>query len=93
VTQKKERGKDELQPVLTIKEVSERWQLSIDRVGYLINTGKLKAFNIAPGKGRRWRITLQAVRDFEEQNQNVPPPVRRRRRADNDVIEFFKDPE
>jgi hypothetical protein len=80
--------------VLTPRELGARWKLSPDRIAALIRSGQLRAFNTAPGRGRRWRIPLEAVLDFEEKRQcpAATPPRRRRRHADDDVIEFFPKP-
>lgn len=64
--------------------------MSADRIAALIRSGALKAFNVAPGNGRRWRIPLDAVLEFEERRRcPASPPPRRRRRVDDEVIEFF----
>jgi len=60
--------------VLTPRELSERWKLSVDRVLALVRSGALRgAFNIAPGgRGRRWRIPLRSVEEFEATRAACP---------------------
>jgi hypothetical protein len=79
---------------LTTRSLAVRWGTSIKSVVALINAGKLQAFNVAPGRGRRWRIPLEEILEFEERQRcpAAPAPPRRRRRVDDDVIEFFPKP-
>jgi hypothetical protein len=74
--------------VLTPRELGARWKMSAERIAALIRSGALKAFNVAPGNGRRWRIPLEAVLEFEERRRCPASPAPRRR-ADADIIEFF----
>ena len=79
----------------TVKQIQERYGISQHSVLYLISTNQLKAINVGrdPGKLKpRWRITEQALREFEEARAASPPPPKptRRRREQTDVIEFIK---
>jgi hypothetical protein len=66
------------------KRVVDRW----------IKSGELAAVNCASsahGKKPRWRISQLALDQFDASRSAQPPtpPLRRRRRADAGIIEFF----
>lgn len=69
----------------------QRWRCKPSTVIAAIKRGELKAFNLAgPGCRRpRYRISPEAVRDFEARRSVVPAvkPIRRTRR-DMTVKEF-----
>jgi hypothetical protein len=81
---------------LTPPELARRWRMKRDRVLALIRSGALRAFDASknPGKagGRpRWRISPQAIAEFEAARAPVAPdpePARRPRRQD-DYIKFY----
>lgn len=52
----------------SVKQVAERWGVSVDAVYKKLQTGELQGFK--PGRG--WRITEEALRAFE----STPPRVR-----------------
>ena len=68
---------------LTVQEVAKRLDVSQQRVLYFIALGSLRAFNVSNGNERpRWRITPEALAEFEERKSNKPPapPAPRRRK-------------
>ena len=80
-------------PTITPPQLAERYAINVDKVLGWIRSGELAAINVAakPNGRPRWRITAEAVIEFEQRRSSKPPitPTRRRRRKDPNVIEFF----
>lgn len=75
-------------------EIAERWGCKVDKVLSLIGARELVAMNLATSRtaGKpRWRISPEALEDFERGRSTQPKPksVTRRRTKDTGVIEFF----
>jgi hypothetical protein len=74
----------ETRETLTPPQLAARWGVHPDKVIHFINSGELKAINLAVNrKGKpRYRIRLTEVARFEEARSTQPPvpKVRRRRR-------------
>lgn len=81
--------------VLTPPQLAVRWGVKADKVLALINSGELKAMNLATnakGERPRWKIRLEDVRAFEDARSNKPPvakPTGRRRREAATGKEYF----
>jgi excisionase family DNA binding protein len=78
----------------SVRETSERYGVTAHTVLVWIRSGELKALNVgrrADAKKPRWRITEQALAEFESK-RSPAPPVRRakRRKRPAGVIEFYK---
>jgi excisionase family DNA binding protein len=78
----------------TVRDVAQRFRVSPDKVRRWICSGELRAVNVAStlcGKPL-WRITPEAVEEFEKLRGSVPPPkpANRRKRA-KDFIDFYPD--
>jgi excisionase family DNA binding protein len=77
-----------------VRELCERWGVSEHTVLNLIHNGELKAVNLArspTGKKPRWRITEQAIVEFEAKRTPRPPPPRAKgRKRPADVIVFYQ---
>jgi excisionase family DNA binding protein len=68
---------------LSVRDLCERYGVSEGTVLGWIKRGELKALNVGrrPGaKKPRWRITQQALEQFELARTRTPPPRRARRR-------------
>jgi hypothetical protein len=67
---------------LTPPQLATRWGVAADKVLTLINSGQLRAINLAANpRGRpRYRIYLSEVERFEEARSSKPPPPKQRRR-------------
>ena len=69
---------------LTPPQLARRWGVAAEKVNHLINSGQLKAINLAadPNGRPRYRIYLAEIERFEEARSTKPPvpKVRRRRR-------------
>lgn len=71
---------------LTVAEVAERLGINTTKVGKFIAAGSLRAVDVSytPGKGKpRWRISIEALAEFEASRSNAPapPPKTRRKRV------------
>jgi hypothetical protein len=77
---------------LTTADVAERLAVDVECVLALIAAGTLTAIDVRrPGSKRpRWRITAEALADFEtaRTNRPTPPPARRQRRPQH-VTTYF----
>lgn len=58
-------------PILTPRQVAERWQCSAAHVVKLANSGVLKGGRLGP---RMVRIPIEAVEEFERRNTVAPEP-------------------
>jgi hypothetical protein len=72
--------------LLTTADVAKHFIVNIDKILGFINSGELEAINIAKdanGKNPRWRITPEALADFERRRSSAPPakPSRRKQPA------------
>jgi excisionase family DNA binding protein len=78
----------------TIPDICDRFDVSEGTVLAWIHAGELRAINVGrtPGARKpRWRITRQALEDFEAARTATPAAPRpRRRRQREDVIEFYR---
>lgn len=71
------------------RALAKRWSVCVDKVLRFIQTGELRAFNVASPTSRRprYRISIEEVRRFEEQTRSAAPPggvksdSRRRRKS------------
>lgn len=64
----------------TVKQVAERWGVSVDAVYKKLQTGALQGFK--PGRG--WRITEEALRAFES-----TPPVQAKHSEANKPLKIY----
>jgi hypothetical protein len=71
--------------------VARRWGCKPSRVVALCRAGALRAFTLSPPTARRprWRITAEAVREFEARQHVSQAPPQRRRKRDVEIIKFF----
>lgn len=79
---------------LTPAQVAAQWSCSTDHVLDLIRGNHLKGVRISPpgSKRPRYRVTQQALAEYESRNQSGAPakPLRRSRSQSPNVIEFYK---
>lgn len=82
----------------SVKQICDRLGVNEHTVLAWINvTGELKAINVGvePGKKKpRWRITAEALAEFEESRTKAPKvkPVKRRvRRAKSTTKDYFPE--
>ncbi len=78
----------------TVADVAERYGVCEHTVLGWIARGELRAINVGRrpgGKKPRWRITQEALAEFEL-GRTATPPLRRaeRRKRSAEVIEFYK---
>lgn len=76
---------------LTVREVAERLGVARGKVILWINSGELRAVDVATKRRgdspavrrRRWRIDVADLKAFEDSraNQAAPPPIREERRS------------
>ena len=79
---------------LSVHDVCEHYGVGEHTVLGWIKRGELRAFNVGRrpgGKRPRWRITAQALAEFERSRTPTPPLLRvRRKKTAPGVIEFYK---
>jgi hypothetical protein len=78
-------------PGLTVADVAARYRVSPDKVRTWIGRGELAAINTAAalcGKPR-WVITPDALIAFEKGRAGGPIPKPRRRRRQQDVVDYY----
>jgi excisionase family DNA binding protein len=88
-------GRAAMPSTLSVKEVAERYAVSEHTVLGWIKNCELRAINVGRrlGAGKpRWRVTQEALEKWELLRTPTPPmpQIRRRKRADDGVIEFYK---
>jgi hypothetical protein len=79
---------------MTPPQLAKQWGCKPDKVLRLIRKGELKAFNLAvdPAGRPRYRLSSDAIREFERQRTVTPAPKRVRRYKQpkgDDYIEYF----
>jgi excisionase family DNA binding protein len=78
----------------TVADLCQRFGVREHTVLGWIAQGELAATNVGTKPGLRkprWRISEQALADFELARTTTPPtPKVRRRRQDAEVVEFYK---
>jgi len=77
---------------LTPPQVARLWNVCDEHIHVLIRRGLLKAFSISvPGSRKpRWRIHLDAVREYEAAHAaRAPAPRQRRRRQAKQEASYF----
>jgi hypothetical protein len=80
--------------MFTVQDIQRRYGVTAHTVLGWIRAGELRAVNVGrrPGaKKPRWRVSQQALEQFELARTPTPPPprARRRKRAESGVIEFY----
>lgn len=69
----------------TVEKLAERWSVSRDAVTALITSGQLVAVNLVRSKAAkkaRWRISSEAIADFEASRSTAKPaPAPKSRRT------------
>lgn len=73
----------------TPPEVARRYRIDAKKVAAWCASGKLRAVNVSNGHRPRWRISDEALREFEAGRTSRPAvkPSRQKRAAN--VIQFF----
>ena len=81
---------------LTVPQIAERFAVDPDCVRAWIKSGALVAIDVSRVKGKlpRWRVTPQALEQFEQARASNPGrlaklPTRARRQRPADFIEYF----
>jgi excisionase family DNA binding protein len=78
----------------TVEELTHRFGVTEHTVLIWIRAGELKAINVGrtpDGRKPRWRISDQALAEFEAKRTPTPPvPRTKRRKRPAGVIEFYQ---
>lgn len=78
----------------TPADLSERYAVTVHTVLGWIHDGSLRAINVGrkPGaKKPRWRITLEAIEQFESLRASAPTPRKSRRKVGKPIaMEFYQ---
>jgi hypothetical protein len=71
-------------------ELAERYGCKVDRIHVFIKSGELPAVNVASSLSTRprWRIPVEAVRQFEERRSAKPAVTPTRRRRSQEVPSY-----
>ncbi len=79
---------------LTVTDLMQRYGVSQHTVLAWIDAGDLKAVDVSRKRGGRprWRITAEALEQFEASRTKAPPaPKKPRRKKSNEAVtEFYK---
>jgi excisionase family DNA binding protein len=78
----------------TVAELAERLRVNEHAILSWIRSGELRAMNVGRspgGKKPRWRISTEALEDFEIRRTPTPTPpkAKARRRRDASVTQYF----
>ena len=78
----------------SVRDLVQRFRVTEHTILAWISSGELAAINVGvtPGKKKpRWRVTQEALADFERRRMPTPPAPqsRRRKRPEEDVIERY----
>jgi excisionase family DNA binding protein len=76
----------------TVKDVCNRFDVHEQSVLSWIHNGELKAVNVGrePGKQKpRWRITEEALREFEEKRTNAVVAVAPRKKSTRKKYDYY----
>jgi excisionase family DNA binding protein len=77
----------------TVEDLTNRFGVTVHTVLTWIHSGELKAVNVGrtrSGKKPRWRVTEQALAEFEAFRTPTPPPPRgKHRKRPEGVIHFY----
>ena len=77
----------------TVKQIAERFGVGEHTVLAWLKSGELRAINVGRTAAKlkpRWRITQEALAEFELRRQAEPPlPRTRRKKRSTGVIEFY----
>jgi hypothetical protein len=79
----------------TVQDLATRYAVTPHTVLHWIKNGDLKALNVGRrlGAGKpRWRVTPEAIQEFEKVRTPTPSLARaRRRKREVDVIQFYPE--
>jgi transposase len=75
----------------SVRDLRERYTVSEHTILSWIRSGELRAISVARKQGGRptWRVTQQALEEFEVLRMATPPLPKARRRKQADVIQFY----
>ena len=77
----------------SVKDICERYAVSEHTVSGWIKSGQLRAFSVSrrlDTKKPRYRVSAEALAEFEAARTPTPPqPRAKRRKRSTDVIEFY----
>jgi excisionase family DNA binding protein len=80
-------------PYHSVEELADRFGVGDHTICEWIRRGDLRAINVArkPGTRPKWRVTPEALAEFELARTPTPRPERTRRRKQSaDLVEFIK---
>jgi excisionase family DNA binding protein len=76
----------------TVEDLTHRFGVTVHTVLQWIHNGELKALNVGrtpTGKKPRWRISEEALAEFEAKRTPTPAVPRAKRRKPQDVVQFY----
>jgi hypothetical protein len=77
----------------SVADLCRRWKVGPDKIHRFIRRGELLAVNVATNLSARpqWRITREAVEQFERRRSSAPTPKPPRRRRQARKTDFYPD--
>jgi hypothetical protein len=75
----------------TVADLCRRWRVGPDKIHGFLRRGELVGVNLATSLSAKpqWRITREAVEEFEKRRSSQPLPKPQRRRRQKPGIDFF----
>jgi hypothetical protein len=78
----------------SVADLCRRWKVGADKVHGFIRRGELVAVNVAANLSGKpqYRVTPEAVAEFEKRRSSAPlPPPPRRRRRSAGAVDYYPD--
>jgi hypothetical protein len=81
----------ELHTGFSVADLCRRWKVGQGKIHGFLRRGELVGVNLAANTSARpqWRITAEAVKDFERRRTSAPPPKPERRRRRTPAVDFY----
>ena len=75
----------------SVSDLCRRWKVGADKVYAFLRRGELVGVNVAANLSGRpmWRITMEAVRQFEARRSSQPPPKPPKRRKRTFQVDYY----
>jgi hypothetical protein len=77
----------------SVADLCRRWKVGPDKVHRFLRSGELIGVNLATNLSGKpqWRISPEAVEQFERKRSSAPPPKPPRRRRRTAEVDYYPD--